>query len=67
MTLIGAAGAAILRERPPVIACIGPITGETAREHGLPVDVQPDVYTIDALCDALVGHFCKGAGDPLRP
>jgi uroporphyrinogen III methyltransferase/synthase len=67
MMLIGAAGAAILRDHPPVIACIGPITGATARAHGLPVDVQPDVYTIDALCDALVGHFCNAAGDPLSP
>jgi uroporphyrinogen III methyltransferase/synthase len=67
MALVGAAGGAMLREHPPVIACIGPITSETAREHGLKVHVQPDVYTIDALCAALAGHFCNAAGDPLRP
>jgi len=67
MAMIGAAGAAVLRERPPTIACIGPITAETARQHGLPVHVQPAVYTIEGLCDALVEHFCKGPGDPLSP
>jgi uroporphyrinogen III methyltransferase/synthase len=67
MALIGPAGGATLREHPPVIACIGPITAETAREYGLPVHVRPDVYTIDGLCAALVDHFCKDAGDPLSP
>ena len=35
------------------IACIGPITAETARELGLHVDVVADVYTADGLIDAL--------------
>ncbi len=38
----------------PVVACIGPITAATAREHGLIVDVEADVHTIDGLLDALV-------------
>ncbi|MFP5320368.1 MAG: uroporphyrinogen-III C-methyltransferase [Acidimicrobiia bacterium] len=42
---------------PPVVACIGPITAETAREHGLTVDVEADVHTIDGLVDALVAHL----------
>ena len=41
---------------PPVVACIGPVTAETAREHGLHVDVEADVHTIDGLLDALVAH-----------
>ena len=67
MALIGTAGVTLLRERIPTIACIGPITAQTAREHGLPVHVQPDVYTVEALCDALVDHFCKGTASPLSP
>ncbi len=39
---------------PPVVACIGPITGDTARAHGLTVDVEADVHTIAGLVDALV-------------
>jgi uroporphyrinogen-III synthase len=42
------------------IACIGPITAETARELGLQVDVVAGEYTIDGLDDALLGHV----GDP---
>lgn len=39
---------------PPVVACIGPVTAATAREHGLTVDVEADVHTIDGLLDAMV-------------
>lgn len=42
---------------PPVVACIGPITADTAREHGLTVDVEADVHTIDGLLAALVAHL----------
>ena len=41
---------------PPTVACIGPITADTAREHGLSVDVEAEVHTIDGLLDALVAH-----------
>lgn len=34
------------------IACIGPIVAETAREHGLRVDVLAEPHTIDALVEA---------------
>lgn len=35
------------------IACIGPITAETARGFGLTPDVVADVYTMEGLTDAL--------------
>ncbi len=41
------------------VACIGPVTADTARELGLRVDVQPDDYTLPALVQALVGYFAK--------
>ena len=39
---------------PPVVACIGPVTADTARRLGLRVDVVADVHTVDGLVDALV-------------
>lgn len=39
------------------VACIGPITANTARELGLPTTVVPEEYTIEALVDALVAHY----------
>jgi len=39
------------------IACIGPITAQTAREVGLPVDVMATEYTMDGLVAALVEYF----------
>jgi uroporphyrinogen III methyltransferase/synthase len=44
---------------PPMVACIGPVTAATAREHGLTVDVEAGVHTIDGLVDALVGHLAR--------
>ncbi|MGQ9524452.1 MAG: uroporphyrinogen-III C-methyltransferase [Armatimonadota bacterium] len=42
---------------PPVVACIGPITAETAKNHGLPVDVVPDEsFTVPSLVRALVQY-----------
>ena len=38
---------------PPTVACIGPVTAETARKHGLSVDVVAPVHTIDGLVAAL--------------
>ncbi|MEW6272407.1 MAG: uroporphyrinogen-III C-methyltransferase [Thermodesulfobacteriota bacterium] len=43
------------------VACIGPITGATAAEHGLHVDVVPGKYTVPALVDAIVEHARRGA------
>ena len=39
---------------PPVVACIGPVTAATAREHGLRVAVEAPVHTVDGLVAALV-------------
>lgn len=40
---------------PPVVAAIGPITAATAREHGLTVDIEAEVHSIDGLVDAILG------------
>jgi uroporphyrinogen-III synthase len=40
-----------------VVAAIGPVTAETATEHGLHVNVMPHEYTVPALADALADHF----------
>ena len=45
---------------PPVVACIGPVTAETARRHGLTVDVEADVHTVDGLVAALVDWNQRG-------
>jgi uroporphyrinogen III methyltransferase / synthase len=45
------------RLRGVTIACIGPITGETAGEHGLSVDIVASEFTVEGLVDALVAHF----------
>jgi uroporphyrinogen III methyltransferase/synthase len=42
------------------VACIGPITAETARRHGLEVTVMPAAYTIEALAAKIVEHFSNG-------
>jgi len=47
---------------PPVVAAIGPITAAAARDHGLTVDVEAEVHTIDGLVDAL----CAWAADHPR-
>ncbi|HEY3396494.1 MAG TPA: uroporphyrinogen-III C-methyltransferase [Armatimonadota bacterium] len=44
------------------VACLGPITAETAREHGLTVAVMPHEYTIERLVQALADHFAASAG-----
>jgi uroporphyrinogen III methyltransferase/synthase len=42
------------------VACIGPITAETARKYGVGVDVEADEYTIPGLVDAVVDLFAAG-------
>ena len=41
------------------IACIGPITAQTAHEHGLEVKIMPEEYTIEALTSAIVEYFTQ--------
>lgn len=38
------------------LACIGPITAQTAREFGLHVDIEAKEFTIDGLVNAIVQH-----------
>jgi uroporphyrinogen III methyltransferase/synthase len=40
-----------------LVAVIGPITADTARELGLTVGVSATEYTVKGLLDALEGHF----------
>src|SRR5690606_1055685 len=42
---------------PPVVACIGPVTAETARRHGMRVAVEAAEYTVAGLVAALEAHF----------
>jgi uroporphyrinogen III methyltransferase / synthase len=39
------------------VACIGPITAETAQELGFNVHIIADEYTIPGLCEAIVRHY----------
>lgn len=39
------------------VACIGPITADTAKGFGLSVDIMPKVYTIPALTDAMADYY----------
>jgi uroporphyrinogen-III synthase len=39
------------------IACIGPVTADTARELGLPVHIVAEPHTLDGLIDALIQAF----------
>jgi uroporphyrinogen-III synthase len=41
------------------IACIGPITSETARDLGLRVEVEAKEYTIPGLVEALEEFYAK--------
>jgi uroporphyrinogen III methyltransferase / synthase len=49
---------------PPVVAAIGPVTAATARMHGLTVDVEAEVHTIDGLVDALVAWAAEHPAPP---
>ena len=51
----------------PLIACIGPVTADTARQLGLRVDVVAEEYTVDGLIEALtrlwIDNLAKGVRD----
>jgi uroporphyrinogen III methyltransferase / synthase len=47
------------------IACIGPVTAATAREHGLTVTIEPATHTVPALVEALKAHYATKSGAPL--
>ena len=40
-----------------VVACIGPITADTAKALDVPVDIIAAEYTIPGLCDAILGYY----------
>ncbi len=44
-----------------IIASIGPITSNTAKELGFSVDIEAEEYTISGLCEAILQFFSKGA------
>jgi uroporphyrinogen-III synthase len=58
--LYGAEPAADLLKNT-VVAVIGPVTAEAARQAGLPVTIKPATYTVAALVDGIVEHYA-GAG-----
>lgn len=64
-TLLGDDAAALVATAGAAVACIGPVTAATAAALGLAVAVQPAAYTVAALVDALVAHFCTTGDDPL--
>jgi len=43
----------------PIVVSIGPVTSETAREHGLRVDAEADPHTIEGVVDALIRALQK--------
>jgi uroporphyrinogen III methyltransferase / synthase len=46
-----------------VVACIGPITAETAESYGLKVGIRAKENTIPALAEAIVSHFVHSSCD----
>lgn len=42
-----------------VVACIGPITADTARKMGLRIDVEAEVFTIEGLCRAISRFYTE--------
>jgi len=47
--------------RHTVVAVIGPVTADAARELGLAVQVQPSTYTAAAMVETLSRHFMRRA------
>lgn len=54
--LLREAGAKPLADTGAKFACLGSITAETAREHGLTVSVQPGRQDLEGLVAAVVAH-----------
>ncbi len=44
----------VMQHAQPKIACIGPITSQTARELGLDVHIEAQVFTIAGLVEAII-------------
>ena len=41
------------------VACIGPVTAETAQKNGFKVDLIPSDYTIEALTEGILHYFSR--------
>lgn len=46
-----------------VVACIGPVTADSAKKYGLEVSIMPEDYTIEAFTDAIVDFSSTQRGD----
>lgn len=55
---LGEGAAGLLRG--VTVACIGPVTADTARQMGVRVDVVPEEYTIPGLVEALARSLAGG-------
>ena len=44
-----------------VVACIGPITAQTAEAAGLKVSIRGKSNTVPALADAIAEHFLQSS------
>jgi len=40
-----------------VVATIGPVTADAARQLSIPVTIQPKTHTVPALVDAIAAHY----------
>ena len=58
---------AVAETVPPIVASIGPITSQTARDHGLEVTIEAAEHTIDGLLAALTAHFSTKSPGPPPP
>ena len=54
--LLDEAGIKPLGDSDAKIACLGSVTAETARQHGLTVSVQPGRQDLEGLVAAVVAH-----------
>ncbi len=62
LALMGRRGARKLLDGVAV-ACIGPITAETARDAGLDPAVVAESYTVEGLVEGLIQHFAASRGN----
>jgi len=42
---------------PATVACIGPVTADVARRHGMRISVIATTHTVDGLVDAVIAHL----------
>lgn len=59
--LLGGDAPAGAAARGKIVACIGPVTADEARAHGLPVAIVAIPHTTEAMVAALEAHFATRA------